>query len=82
MEPLALLAVLKRIEAELGRDFSTFRNGPRVIDLDLLLYDDLVFDSRRDDHQQQKGDDKNERWLQVPHQSIQEREFVLKPLVE
>lgn len=83
LTPLQLLAVLKRIEAELGRDFSTFRNGPRVIDLDLLLYDNLVFDSR--DQQQQRDENKDsegERWLKVPHQSIQEREFVLKPLVE
>ncbi|GAA5991880.1 hypothetical protein JCM10908_002253 [Rhodotorula pacifica] len=74
LAPLDLLALLKKIETDLGRDFSTFRNGPRVIDLDLLLYDGLTYDSREGE-----GD---KIWLKVPHQSIPEREFVLRPLVD
>ncbi|GAA6012960.1 hypothetical protein JCM11491_000921 [Sporobolomyces phaffii] len=73
--PPALLDVLKEVEATLGRDFSTFRNGPRIIDLDLLLYDDITYE-------RQQEDEKDARWLKVPHQSIQEREFVLRPLVD
>ncbi|GAA5934261.1 hypothetical protein JCM1841_005418 [Sporobolomyces salmonicolor] len=75
LDPLPLLNLLKSVEEALGRDFTTFRNGPRVIDLDILLYDDLVYDST--DGQLEKTDD---RWLKVPHQSIKEREFVLRPL--
>jgi len=75
LEPVALLDVLKKVESKLGRDFSTFRNGPRIIDLDLLLYDDIVLDFPQ-------GKSEADRWLKVPHQSINEREFVLRPLVE
>ncbi|GAA5904779.1 trifunctional dihydropteroate synthetase/dihydrohydroxymethylpterin pyrophosphokinase/dihydroneopterin aldolase FOL1 [Sporobolomyces salmoneus] len=76
LSPPALLEVLKQVEKRLGRDFTTFRNGPRVVDLDLLLYDDLVFERTREESE------KDDRWLKVPHQSIQEREFVLRPLVD
>ncbi|GAA6063269.1 hypothetical protein JCM10212_004284 [Sporobolomyces blumeae] len=76
LEPPALLDLLKAVESDLGRDFSTFRNGPRIIDLDLLLYDDLVLDVS------EEAAERKDRWLRVPHQSIQEREFVLRPLVD
>ncbi|GAA6039133.1 hypothetical protein JCM8097_005342 [Rhodosporidiobolus ruineniae] len=77
LAPLPLLNLLKSVESSLGRDFSTFRNGPRVIDLDLLLYDDAVFDSREDEATKAE-----ERWLRVPHAGIAEREFVLRPLAD
>lgn len=66
LEPLALLEFLKTIEREMGRT-ETARYGPRVIDLDLLLYDDLIF--------------KNDV-LEIPHPRLAERRFVLVPLVE
>jgi len=63
-----LLALLLRIEKELGRDrSSTERNLPRQIDLDVLLYDDAVI---------------NEPDLTVPHPRMHEREFVLLPLAD
>ncbi|BGP24100.1 folic acid synthesis protein [Rhodotorula toruloides] len=77
LPPLRLLTLLKRVESTLGRDFSTFRNGPRVIDLDLLLYGDVVLDTRETGEKDEEG-----RWLKVPHQGIAEREFVLRPLVD
>ncbi|GAA5881122.1 hypothetical protein JCM3774_000880 [Rhodotorula dairenensis] len=81
--PLELLGTLKRIERDLGRDFGTFRNGPRVIDLDLLLYgDDVTFDSSGGRQSTTEGEADKGWWLKVPHQSIQEREFVLRPLAE
>lgn len=66
LEPLALLAVVKRVERELGR-VETIRYGPRLIDLDILLYDDLIFE-----HDE----------LQIPHPRMHERRFVLVPLAE
>jgi len=61
-----LLAELKRIEAVIGR-VPTRRNGPRIIDLDILYYGDQVMDTGR---------------LIVPHPRIAERLFVLEPLCE
>ncbi|MBW2145556.1 MAG: 2-amino-4-hydroxy-6-hydroxymethyldihydropteridine diphosphokinase [Deltaproteobacteria bacterium] len=64
LSPESLLALLLRIEAEMGRDRS--RHGaPRTIDLDLLFYNNTV---------------KKSPGLIVPHPRIQERRFVLAPL--
>lgn len=65
LTPKALLALVKQIEADMGRDFSTVRYGPRVIDIDILGYDDLVWQSPR---------------LTIPHARLHERAFVLAPL--
>jgi len=65
--PHELLALLKRIEREMGRDPSGTRWGPRTIDLDLLLYDELILDDAR---------------LTLPHPRMHERAFVLQPLAE
>ncbi|HNP70630.1 MAG TPA: 2-amino-4-hydroxy-6-hydroxymethyldihydropteridine diphosphokinase [Kouleothrix sp.] len=64
--PQALLARLKRIEAELGRQPGA-RFGPRAIDLDILLYGDTVLASDA---------------LTIPHPRMAERPFVLVPLAE
>jgi len=64
LEPLALIAFLKKLETELGRE-KTFRNGPRLIDMDILFYDDIVF---------KQAD------LVIPHPRLHERAFVLVPL--
>lgn len=66
LAPLRLLYQLKRIEQEMGRVKSA-RYGPRIIDLDILLYGDRVIEYKR---------------LQVPHPRMRERAFVLVPLVE
>ena len=62
--PLQLLLALKSIEVQVGREI-TFRWGPRVIDLDLLLYDDRRI---------------SRPGLEVPHPGLLERGFVLVPL--
>ncbi len=67
--PLSLVEALKRIEAEVGRT-PTERNGPREIDLDLLLYGRLVLSS------------KGARVVTVPHPGLASRRFVLEPLME
>ena len=46
LRPQKLLSRLKGIEKQMGRK-KTIRNGPRVIDLDILLYDDLLLHSKR-----------------------------------
>jgi len=66
LSPHELLARLLVIEQELGR-VRTIRNGPRTIDLDILLWDDLVL-----------GDSD----LIIPHPRLHERLFVLAPLAE
>jgi 2-amino-4-hydroxy-6-hydroxymethyldihydropteridine diphosphokinase len=66
LPPQQLLWNLMLIERRLGR-VRSHRWGPRTIDLDLLLYDDLVLD---------EGD------LQIPHPAMSKRSFVLVPLVE
>jgi 2-amino-4-hydroxy-6-hydroxymethyldihydropteridine diphosphokinase len=66
LPPYELLAALKALEAELGR-VETFRWGPRVIDLDILAYDDLTLDEPR---------------LTIPHARLRERAFALAPLAE
>ena len=63
---LPLLELLKRIETEVGRK-PTFPLGPRVIDLDILLYDTEVLQTNT---------------LVVPHPGLAERAFVLVPLAE
>ncbi len=66
LPPEALLTRLKKLEGDLGRT-PTFRWGPRVIDIDILFYDDLTLDSPD---------------LTIPHPRLQERAFVLVPLAE
>jgi 2-amino-4-hydroxy-6-hydroxymethyldihydropteridine diphosphokinase len=66
LEPHPLLVALKRIEAEAGR-VTTFRWGPRVLDLDILTYGEL----RLDDPD-----------LVIPHARLHERAFALVPLAE
>jgi dihydroneopterin aldolase/2-amino-4-hydroxy-6-hydroxymethyldihydropteridine diphosphokinase/dihydropteroate synthase len=74
LEPLSLLYLLKETEMHLGRT-RTFKNGPRVVDLDILLFDDLVYNNTPS---------KGEKVLDliIPHIRMQEREFVLRPLAE
>lgn len=67
--PISLVEALKRIEAEVGRTPAE-RNGPREIDLDLLLFGRVVFRSN------------GGRRITVPHPAMHERRFVLEPLYE
>lgn len=65
-EPHSLLEILLNIEKKFGRTRQE-RWGPRTLDLDLLLYDDLILETAT---------------LQIPHPRIRERAFVLIPLAE
>ena len=66
LPPHALLAQLQQIERNLGRERS-FRNAPRTIDLDLLLYGSETLETPG---------------LTLPHPRMHERAFVLVPLLE
>ncbi len=66
LEPKELLALLKDIETEVGRE-KTYHWGPRIIDLDILLFNSLILNT----------DD-----LKIPHPYMHKRDFVLRPLHE
>ena len=67
LAPAELLATLLDVERKLGRVREGPRYGPRTVDLDLLLMDDLVLD---------------EPGLELPHPRLHERVFALEPLAE
>lgn len=77
MAPKEFLSVLKEVETEVGRT-RTYRNGPRVVDLDIVFFDDLVLDESGPE----ELDSKQRTDLTIPHLSMLEREFVLRPLAE
>ena len=66
LEPVQLMRGLLAIEQEMGRE-RVIAKGPRVIDLDLLLYGEHVMNTAE---------------LTLPHPEMQERRFVLEPLAE
>jgi len=66
LPPLQLLSEVKRLEQQLGR-MPSFRMGPRSIDIDVLVYDDVVIDVPG---------------LTLPHPGIPQRPFVLVPLLQ
>jgi len=67
LDPESLLAELRAIEREAGRTRSSIRFGPRLLDLDILFYDDLIF-ARAD--------------LEIPHPRLHKRRFVLVPICD
>lgn len=69
LPPLEILSITQSVEQEMGRTHKSV-NGEykdRVIDIDLLLYDDLILDTPT---------------LKLPHPLMQERAFVMEPLAE
>ena len=67
LAPHELLGALKAIEQRLGRTPGSPRWGPRPIDLDILLYEEVVL---------------NEPALTIPHPRMHQRRFVLEPLAQ
>ena len=69
LQPLELLSVLQQIETELGRTSKSKigQYADRIIDIDILLYGDLVIDLPE---------------LKIPHPLMKTRDFVIKPLNE
>jgi 2-amino-4-hydroxy-6-hydroxymethyldihydropteridine diphosphokinase len=67
LDPLNLLDKLLAIQRHMGRKADTIRFGPRVLDLDILLYDDRVIRMPR---------------LTIPHPRMHKRAFVLRPMCD
>ncbi len=67
LSPFDLLDEVQVIQRKMGRTKDTVRFGPRVLDLDILLYDDLVIHTDR---------------LTIPHPRMHKRAFVLKPICD
>ncbi len=66
-DPFELLDTIKSVQRAAGRKRDKIRFGPRVLDLDIIFFDDLVLDSDR---------------LVVPHPRMHQRRFVLKPICD
>jgi 2-amino-4-hydroxy-6-hydroxymethyldihydropteridine diphosphokinase len=66
LAPPQLLAYLKQLEEKMGRT-RTRRYGPRLLDLDIIFYDELILELPE---------------LQIPHPRLSERGFVLRPLAD
>ena len=67
LEPLELLAAVKRLERDLGREEPAPRHGPRTIDIDILLLGELELRHER---------------MTLPHAQLLNRRFVLIPALE
>ncbi len=67
LDPLRLLDTIDSVEQGAGRVRKGVRFGPRILDLDIILYDDMVMDHER---------------LTIPHPRMHKRRFVLKPIYD
>lgn len=67
LDPQELMVSLKKIEQELGQYEKSVRFGPRIIDLDIIFYQDMVINTEK---------------LTIPHPRMHKRCFVLKPLCD
>jgi 2-amino-4-hydroxy-6-hydroxymethyldihydropteridine diphosphokinase len=67
LSPCALLSMQKKIERDAGRQRDTVRFGPRVLDMDIVLYDKLVLVSPS---------------VIIPHPRMHKRRFVLQPICD
>ena len=67
LSPLSLLDLIKDIERDAGRIQDDVRFGPRILDMDIIFYDDIVMNDPR---------------LVIPHPRMHKRRFVLKPICD
>jgi len=67
LDPFDLLKILKSLESELGRIDSSLRYGPRVLDFDIIFYNDIIIETPG---------------LIIPHPRMHNREFVLRPICD
>ena len=67
LEPIELLATLQTIQQQAGRTKGGIRFGPRVLDMDIIFYDQLVLKTPT---------------LEIPHPRMHKRRFVLQPICD
>lgn len=67
MGPVSLLLALQQIQKKIGRKKDGFRFGPRILDLDIIFFDEMILSM---DH------------LVIPHPRMHKRAFVLKPICD
>lgn len=67
LDPFQLINELKSIQHDAGRKDNEIRFGPRILDLDIILYDDLIISSSD---------------LKIPHPRMHKRRFVLRPICD
>ena len=67
LDPFQLLYELKTIEKNAGRIENQIRYGPRILDLDIIFYDDIIINSSK---------------LIIPHHRMHKRRFILKPICD
>jgi len=67
LDPFELLNRLKSIQKDAGRIRDAIRFGPRILDMDIILFDDAVINSEN---------------LTIPHPRMHKRRFVLKPVCD
>jgi 2-amino-4-hydroxy-6-hydroxymethyldihydropteridine diphosphokinase len=67
LDPIQLFNCLKLIEKKVGRSENDIRFGPRILDLDIIFFDDVIMETPD---------------LVIPHPRMDERRFVLKPLCD
>ena len=67
LDPFQLLYELKTIEKNAGRTEDQIRYGPRILDLDIIFYDDIIINSSK---------------LIIPHHRMHKRRFILKPVCD
>ena len=67
LDPFGLLAKIQDVQKAIGRKADTLRFGPRVIDLDIIFFDDQVIQTDL---------------LEIPHPRMHKRRFVLKPICD
>ena len=67
LEPVLLLSLMQSVQQQIGRKASTIRFGPRIVDLDIIFFEDQIIETPE---------------LTIPHPRMHKRRFVLQPICD